>query len=64
MMSSKDDNKPKYADDAEKDAEEVLPKKQKTIDDYNGDSFSSTDDYSLESEEEEINLPAALKMSF
>jgi hypothetical protein len=67
-MSSKDDNKPKYADDAEKDAEEeVLPKKQKMIDDYNGDSFSSTDDYSLESEqevsleEEEINLPAGFE---
>jgi hypothetical protein len=58
MMTSKDDNKCKYADGAKKEAEEApLSKKQKMIGD--GDSSSSsTDDYSSEPEEEEMNLPA------
>jgi hypothetical protein len=59
MMASKDDNKRKDADGAEKEVEEEAPlKKQKTMGNYNGDnddgddSSLSTNDYLLSSEEE------------
>jgi hypothetical protein len=65
-MASKDDNKRKYVNGIGEEAEEALPKNQKTIGDDNsdGDDSSSTNDYSLEpedevsSEEEEMNLLA------
>jgi hypothetical protein len=63
MMTSKDENKRKYANGTKKEAEKAPPKKQITIDDDNDndDDSWSTDDYSLEPKEEEMNLPTGSK---
>jgi hypothetical protein len=49
-MASKDDNKHKYADITEAEAEDALLRKQKMIGDDNSGDSSLTDDYSLEPE--------------
>jgi hypothetical protein len=49
-MASKDDDKHKYADSTEAEAEDALLRKQKTIGDDNSGDSSLTDDYSLEPE--------------
>jgi hypothetical protein len=66
MMASKD-NKRKYADGVEDEAEEAPLKKQRTIDNDNDDS-SSSDNFLSEleeevssEEEEEMNLPAGFE---
>jgi hypothetical protein len=72
MMASKG-NKHKYADGTKEEAEEAPLKKQKMIDNDNGDaddsdsSSSSTDDFlsepeeEISSDEEEMNLPAGFE---